>query len=751
MRAIKKTFRSSKRVDTRRYGDPMIRVRPAVAAVAPLIILFVFVSVMHVLAPRELAGLTPSSEVLGIGFIRGITMSLLAVGIGLVYRTNRIINFAQANLGQVPGTLALSLIFALGWNYWVAFPIGLVGSLVLGALVEFLFVRRFFKAPRLILTVATVGIAQILAGFSLFIPRWIGVSSGDLKNFRPPFGLSITIGIRTFGGHEVMALIAVPIVLLALGAFLRFTSLGIALRGSAESADRAALLGIPVKLLQTVVWMLATLLAYITYFLNAGIFGRPPAGVSMELLLTALGAVVIGRLDRFPTIVFASIGFGLVDQCVKYDWGEDAYRAAALAFLIIGSVFLVREKRSSRVAAGAISTWQSVEEIRAIPRELRNEKPIIAARLALGVLGIIVVAGLPFLWGGIDQLRIESFIGIFAIIGVSMVVLSGWAGHVSLGQLAVVAIGGVAGASATTLNDQDLFVGLLVGGLVGALVMVIVGIPALRAKGISLGITTLALSLATSKYLLNSNFTPSFIADRIPTFDGYYFQHRPDLFWSINVDDERTYYFLIIACLVASILAARGLRRSRTGRAIISVRENERAGQAFGVPSRTTFITALAVSGFIAGVAGSLFIHQQKALDLSNFKPADGLTLFAIVVVGGLGSIGGAIAGSVYVWSANYFLPEEWWFLSQGTGLLLVLMFFPGGLGAMFAQIRDFGLRSYANRKGIRVPSLIADTRVEGFKASDAMLEAVAEATDLNAEQINTNTEYESEHAEVAK
>jgi branched-chain amino acid transport system permease protein len=691
---------------------------------------------MHVLAPSDPSGWKPANEVLFTGAIKGLTLSLLSVGIGLVYRTNRIINFAQADLGAVPGAFVLSLIVAHGWNYWLALPLGIVSAIVLGVLVEFIFIRRFFKSPRLILTVATIGVAQILVGFSLFIPRWIGVRRGSSENFKSPFDISFGVGLTKYDGHDVMAMLTVPIVLLALGAFLRFTSVGIALRGSAESADRAALLGIPVKLLQTVVWVIATVFAFITYFLNAGIVGIPNGSISTELLLIALGAVVIGRLERLPTIISAAIGFGLVDQAIISDWKEGPYRSASFALLIIGAVFFVRERRGSRVA-GAISTWQSVQEVRGIPRELRSEKPIIAVRLVLSALALAAVGVVPLVWDGTGQIRLEGYIGVYAIVGVSMVVLAGWAGHVSLGQLAIVGLGGVAGASATTLNDQDLIIGLVVGGIVGAVVMVAVGIPALKAKGISLGITTLALSFATAKYLLNREFTPSFIADRLPTFEGYYREHRPDLLWSINVDSERTYYYLIVACLLISILAARGIRRSRTGRAIISVRENERAGQGFGVPSRTTFVTALATSGFIAGMAGSLFLHQQMALDTSNFDPVRGLTLFAVVVVGGLGSIGGAALGAIYVLGADYFLDDDWWFLSQGFGLLLVLMFFPGGLGAIFANIRDYALRSYANHRGIRVPSLIADTRVDDdFVATTDMVGAVADATELTEEQI---------------
>ncbi len=712
--------------------------RSTLWALAPLLGLFAFVCLMHLLAPSDPDGWKPSNDVLMIGAIKGLTLSLLAVGIALVYRTNRIINFAQADLGSVPGALAVSLMVGKNWGYWFAFPLGLVAAIVLGVIVEFTFVRRFFKSPRLILTVATIGIAQILVGFSVFIPGWLDFGNRGSTGLDEPFGLSFSIDITTFDGHEVMALITVPVVLTLLGLFLRFTTIGVALRGAAESSDRAALLGIPVRLLQTLVWSIAASLAYIAFFLNTGIKGFQRGQPAIDLLLVALGAVVIGRFDRIPTIVATAIGFGLVDQAIFFDWGVDAYRSGAVAALIIAGVFFVREQRGSRVSAGAISTWQTVQEVRGIPRELSGERPIRIARMAFTVvLGIIVVA-LPLVYDGQSEIRLMGVIGIFAIIGVSMVMLSGWAGHVSLGQMAIVALGGVAGTSMTTLNDQDLVVGILVGGIVGAVALVAIGIPALRAKGISLGITTLALSFATSDYLLNSQYSPPFLKDRLPSFTGYYFDHRPDLLWSINVDSERAYYYLIAACLVLAILGARGIRRSRTGRAIVAIRENERAGQAFGVPARTTFVTALATSGFVAGAAGALFVHQQLALDTSNFEPFDGLTLFAIVVVGGLGSINGAIAGSIYVWGAEYFMPDEMWFLSQGFGLLLVLMFFPGGLGAMFAQVRDNGLRWYAKRHGIRVPSLVADTLVtDEFVATDTMIEAVADATELTEEQVN--------------
>ena len=108
------------------------------------------------------------------GAVLGSLSALIAIGIVLTYRANRIINFAQGDLGAVAGVLSVSLIVGWHWSFWPALVVGLVAGIGLGAIVEFLFIRRFAKAPRLILTVATIGIAQVLAGLALFMPRWFG-------------------------------------------------------------------------------------------------------------------------------------------------------------------------------------------------------------------------------------------------------------------------------------------------------------------------------------------------------------------------------------------------------------------------------------------------------------------------------------------------------------------------------------------------------------------------------------------------
>jgi branched-chain amino acid transport system permease protein len=632
----------------------------------------------------------------------GLLSAMIATGLALTYRANRIINFAQADLGIVPALLALLLILAKGWNIWLALPLGLLASAVLGALVELIFVRRFFSAPRLILTVATIGVAQILVGLSLFMPGWFG----DLASERPPAFIetTFTFGQVIFDGHDLAVFVIVPIVLLALAVFMRKSAIGVGLRGSAESANRALLLGVPVKRLHTIIWIISSVLAFIGLFLRAGVVGVSIGrGLGPEVLLPALGAAVIGRMEKMPTIVSAAIGLGIVSQSVRYAWNQDAYRDVVIAAIIVAALLFVRSRGPNRVVDVETSSWQATRETRPVPAELRG---VMEVRVAKWVLGVIAIAGLAAIpaYLGESRVLLAGTIGIFAMIGVSLVVLTGWGGQVSLGQVAVVGLAGAAAGSVTTRYHWDLSLALLVGGVVGALVMTAVGLPTLRARGLTFAVTTLALALITSSYLLNPAFFKSWLPEgRI---------QRTHVFGTVSVESEGRYYVLILLMLAFTLFAARGLRTTRTGRVLIGTRENERAAQAFGIDARRAVLIAFVFSGFISGVAGALFVHQQRAVDLANFAPEAGLRVFSMVVVGGLGSMAGAIAGAVYVSGIDWFLPSEWAFLATGAGMLLVLMLLPGGLGGALGDMRDGALRWFARRRGIRVPSLVADTLV---------------------------------------
>jgi branched-chain amino acid transport system permease protein len=597
---------------------------------------------------------------------------------------------------------------------------GLGAAIVLGVLVEFLFLRRFFKSPRLIATVATIGIAQILLGLSLFLPQWVGTTN----EIKLPEQISWTFHVNTttFTGNQILVLLAVPLVLVGLSAFFRFSAIGTALRASAESADRAGMLGIPVRRLQSVLWALVGVLAYVAIFLRIGVVGasvsRP---IDAGVLIAALGAAVIGRMERLPTTVIAAVGLGIVSQAVFFAWVYDAARPVVITLIIAVALLAQRRGHGSRLATAAISTWQTTREIRPIPHELRRERAVIGAQVALATLVAIGVVCVPIFMPP-NRVQQISIMAIYAIVGIALVMLTGWAGQVNLGQMALVGIAGsAAGWFANNFAEPVIggtIIAMLIGGVVGALVTAMIGMPTLRVRGLTFAVISLAFALVTSQYLVNLGYSPvkQFLpqwfdkGDRIPrppvlSIAGHDF---------ISLTTDTRFYWMCVFMLVVVVYAARGLRQSRTGRVLIGVRDNERAAEAYSVSGRRTLLLGFMVAGFVTGIAGALFdIQQQLPLTEKLIDPDACLQVFAMVVVGGLGSIGGAVVGAVYVFGAQYFLPPGGWsFLATGAGMLLVLLIMPGGLGAAFGDARDGLLRWYARRRNIRVPSLVADTRV---------------------------------------
>jgi branched-chain amino acid transport system permease protein len=309
---------------------------------------------------------------------------------------------------------------------------------------------------------------------------------------------------------------------------------------------------------------------------------------------------------------------------------------------------------------------------------------------------------------------------VFGIIALSLVVLTGWSGQVSLGQMAFVGVGAAVGGALTDRYGWDLSLSLLVAGAVGGLVAALIGLPSLRRGGLTLAVSTLAFALFMSSYILNR----SIFDEWLPAFRI----DRPELFGVIDISTETRFYYLSLAVLAIAVFAVYGVRRSRTGRALIGIRENERAARSYGINATRTALSGFVISGFLAAMAGALFVHQQTGLGVEAYLPEQSLKVFSMVVIGGLGSIPGALLGSTYVQSMDFFLPARWQFVAIGGGLLLVLMILPGGFGSLLYEGRDWLLRKIANRRHLLVPSLVADRRVEEFKVPAAVIEAAKEA-----------------------
>jgi branched-chain amino acid transport system permease protein len=226
----------------------------------------------------------------------------------------------------------------------------------------------------------------------------------------------------------------------------------------------------------------------------------------------------------------------------------------------------------------------------------------------------------------------------------------------------------------------------------------------MRLRGLELGVVTLAGALAATSWLLNPRFF-----DWVPT--GRI--ERPALLGRIDIDSPTRVYMLVLVVLVLVVVGMAGIRRSRTGRALLALRDNERAAQAYGLSPLRLRLGAFALSGGIAGLAGCLFAHHQQAFGTQPFLPEQNLAVFTMVVLGGVGSALGAVLGALWLQGTRWFLPADWQLLASGAGVLLVLLILPGGLGGLAVRLRDRWLGKVARDRGLEVPGFTPDAPEE--------------------------------------
>ncbi|HEX6379647.1 MAG TPA: ABC transporter permease [Acidimicrobiia bacterium] len=649
------------------------------------------------------AAVLPNGAPVGIvvqGIVLGTANGLLAIGLILIYRTNRIVNFAYGSLGSVAGLFGVQLYLKSGWNYFAAMGLAVGLGLILGGIVEFVVIRRFTKSSRLVLTVATIGLAQVLGGMELLMPTFFGGQSGPLGGFASPMRRGVlTIEPVIFTGDHVLILVIVPVVIGALTWFLGRTDAGIAMRAAAENLDRARLLGIPVAKLSTLVWVVGGGLSALTYVLTVPSKGAVPTGLAGPgLLLPALAAAVLARMHSLPVAFFAAIGLGALEQVVF--WSGNVPSAADVVFLlvILGGL-LFRRDRMGRLSDTS-SSWTDTAVARPVPFELRRLPEVRIAKVVLyGLLAAGAIAA-PFVYGSSATTTLSLTL-VWAMVAISLVVLTGWGGHISLGQFAIVGVGAVSAGNMVNKLDADLFVSLLVAGVVGGVVALLLGLPALRIRGLFLAVTTLAFAVALDSYFLNPTYFNEWIPSPIV---------RPDLWQRFPLERAKAMYFLCLAFLVLFAFLARGVRRARAGRVLIAARDNRRAAEAASVPTTGVILSGFVFSGILAGIAGGLHVIVLHGARIGSYQPVQSLEVFSMAVIGGLGSVGGVLLG-VFSLRALQDVSAQYRLLITGTSLLAVLLVVPGGLGQVALNVRDRFLRFVANRRGLLVPSLVADVR----------------------------------------
>jgi branched-chain amino acid transport system permease protein len=658
------------------------------------------------------------------GAIVGGLTALIALGMALTWRSNGVVSFAQGDLGMAPVVLVHLLIVSWGWSWWVAVPSGLVVALLLGAVVEIAIIRRFRKAPRLLLTVATIGLAQVLAGIALVLPRLFD-EQVLTPRIEPPFHLEFAIGQVHFNASEALALMAVPIVVALLALLLQRSHVGLAARAAADSADRASLAGIPVGRIQTAVWSVASVLAFAAVLLRAGVLGLPVgAALSLGLLLRALTALLLGRLTDLPVIAATAVALGVLELSIAFNASSSAVLDPILA-AVVAVALLLRggtARRGARTADADATSWRSADEVRPVPARLAALAPVRVVRIGGTAALVAIGLALPYLLP-VDRSLKSSALLIYALLGLSVVVLTGWAGQLSLGQVALFAIGAAVGAKATTDWGLDLTLALPIAALAGAAAAVVIGFPALRLRGLELAVVTLAAALATTSWLLNPREF-SWVPDQGTRVE------RPPLLGRIDISSATAIHHLSLALLLIGLVALRGIRASRTGRALLALRDNERGAQAYGLSPLRLRLTAFALSGALAGLAGGMFAHHQQAFGSQPFSPEQNFAIFTMVVLGGVGSPMGAVLGALYLQGTRWFLPAQWQLLASGAGVLAILLIVPSGLGGLVVRARDAWLGRVATSHGLDIPGFTAPTtaRPDGVPPASAAADPPAPA-----------------------
>lgn len=696
------------------------------------------------------AGRGTPAAVLFRGVVFGLINALTAAGIILVYRTLRVINFAQTAIGAAGAILTFNFVQYTAVPFPIAFVLGLGLSALVGVTLDLSLVRRFFHAPRLVLTVVTIVVAGFLSQTSaslvsklpffpdadtLDLTRELGTNS--IRDQLPFGGFNFEVGsyATRFGFPEIFAIEVAVLLLLGLAAFFRFTRSGVAVRAMAENTERAALLGISVGRLSTLVWGLAGLLAGAGVTLT-GTVDTPgaAAGFAPSVLLPALAAAVVGRMRSLPTTVFAAVGISVVNEATRFSLAKDRALVDLGLLVLIAAGLVLQQRKGLRGGDEAATAWQASEEQRPIPRELLTVPSVRIARRVLIAIGLLVVGIFPFV-ASTGQTNLGGVIALNAIVALSLVVLTGWAGQVSLGQFAFVAVGGVLGGALTAKVGLTFWLAVPLAAALTAGFAVIVGLPALRIKGLFLAVTTFAFAVAVRSLLFDPRYFDWLLPDAV---------ERPTLFF-FDFGDEKSMYFLCLAALVAAIVVVVNVRKSRFGRVLIALRESEQNVAAFGIAATRMRLAAFAFSGALAGFSGAIFAHQQRGLNAASFAATASIDIFVLAVLGGIGSVNGALLGSLYVNVTKYFITSPLFAGIVGSGGTLLLLYIsPGGLVSLVAKFRDACLRIVAQRRQLVVPSLFADYDPEALERKLIPLAEASGSSGLGALPADVRFSLES-------
>ncbi len=600
--------------------------------------------------------------ILGIG--AGASYALIALGIVLIQKGSGAVNFAQ---GAIAGCSAIFFASATngGMSKWVALFVAMGGAALLGIFFYGLVMRPMRRAPLLARIVSTLGLMIVLS--ALAVKVW-----GSLSVVAP--SLFPTDSIQLFGiafGEDRLYLLGTTIILTAvLWAVYRFTSFGIATRAVAESERAASLLGYSPDLIGAANWALGCMLAAFAGVMIAPLTTLDIAPLTL-LVLPALAAALVGRFSSFAITAGVAIGIGMIQSLLIRYWTQQGVNDA-VPFLIVIATMIIGGKLIP--ARGTLSLAR-------LPLAPASRFRPIPALVAAGIVVLGLVALDSTYQGGISTSLIT------VIIALSAVVVTGFVGQISLMQMAFAGIGGFMVSKLGVDLGIPFPWPIILAALVAVPVGVILGLPAVRVRGINLAVVTLGAAVAVSAVVFqNANWTGGVEGSQVPA---------PGIFGFSLEPVTHPIRFGIFALVVTGVMIAGviNLRRSPFGRRMLAVRSNERAAAVVGINVVSTKLQAFALSAFIAGIGGGVLAYQLGAIAFERFSPMASITLLAIAYIGGIATVNGAIAagvivngGVLYVLLSNVGGIAAWWVVISGAALLLTAVTQPDGIAVAMGQ-----------------------------------------------------------------
>jgi len=623
---------------------------------------------------------------LGLG--PGALIAAISLGVVLTYRGSGVINLATGGVAMVGGYAYWALKTGQVASVQLGTAPALVGSLVIvmlfGVLAELIAFRPLRNASPLAKLVSSLGVLLIAQAMVLLAfgntpqpePTILPQNVVHLLGAVIPVDRFILTGI-------VIAMAA------ALAAAYRWSRFGLATRAASENEVAAMLGGLSPRRLSLGNTLVASFIAGAVGILAAAITELDSETLPLQIV-PALTAALIARFTSFGLACAAGIGLGILESLVQYassqSWFPQAGGSAIpgvaelLIFLITVAVMYLR-------GASLPRRGDLVE--RSLPMAPRPRN-LVPTSLVAGVVCAVALVVLPF---DFREALINTLIG--TVMALSLVVLTGFVGQISVVQLSLAGIAGFVISHLAVNAGIGFPFAPIIGTAAALLVGMVTAVSALRVRGVSLAVVTLAAAVAIQNfYFDNPTWGGGQTGSPVPEPHLLGLDLGPaSSFRGLDGNQPSPVFgWVVLAVTIALCLLVAGVRRGRLGQRMLAVRSNERAAAAAAINPRNVKLAAFAISAIVAGVAGSLYAYNFGSVSADRFAAVVALSLIAFAYAGGITLISGAVfAGLISTQALFPYALDKWfglngnWFLLFGGVILIVtLIQNPDGVAGAF-------------------------------------------------------------------